>query len=343
MASLQQRQSPLSSTQEQLNRLSSLNLTAFKDNLKKNGLYPLKPSSIEVFQLNLGKMCNQTCHHCHVDAGPDRKEIMSQETMELALGVLRKHRFSIVDLTGGAPEMNPHFRWFVKELKKTGAHILNRCNLTIILANQKYNDLPDFFKEHQVEVISSMPHYTMNHTDRQRGNGVFKKSIEALQRLNRVGYGRDSQLKLNLVYNPSGAYLPSQQSALEKDFKTRLKADWDIDFNQLFCITNMPISRYLEYLIESGNFEHYMTQLVNAFNPSSAQAVMCRSTLSVGWEGSLYDCDFNQMLDLKVDQRAPQHLRDFDLSAVQNREIIIQQHCYGCTAGAGSSCGGTVT
>ncbi len=345
MSSLQARRSPLASSQEQIRQLESpdFQLPRFADKLKEAGLFPLKPKKIEIFQVNLGKMCNQTCHHCHVDAGPDRKEIMSQETMQICVELVREHQFPVVDLTGGAPEMNPHFRWFVTELKKAGAHVMDRCNLTIILANPKYNDLPQFFKEHQVEVVSSLPHFSKNRTDRQRGDGVFDKSIRALKMLNEVGYGQEgSGLKLNLVYNPSGCFLPGDQGGLEREFKARLKADYDIDFNSLYCITNMPISRYLEYLIRTENYESYMTTLVNAFNPAAAGCVMCRNTLSIGWDGQLYDCDFNQMLDLPVQSQNSRHIRDFDLASLEKRDIVLGQHCYGCTAGSGSSCGGAV-
>lgn len=343
MSSLLSRKSDLSSPREQLNHIENptFGLERFSKKLRDAELLPLRPTKIEIFQLNLGKMCNQTCRHCHVDAGPDRTEIMTKETMQICLDLVKRHKFPKVDLTGGAPEMNPNFRWFVEELGKAGAHIIDRCNLTILLANKKYHDLPMFFKEHKVEVVSSLPHYSKNMTDRQRGGGVFDKSIKALQMLNEVGYGQESTgLTLNLVYNPSGCFLPGDQKTLQAEFKKRLKADFGIEFNNLFCITNMPISRYLEYLIESGNYESYMTTLVNAFNPEAAKGVMCRNTLSIGWDGFIYDCDFNQMLDLKVESSAPQHIQDFDLTALESRNIVIGQHCYGCTAGSGSSCGG---
>jgi radical SAM/Cys-rich protein len=288
-------------------------------------------------------MCNQTCKHCHVDAGPDRKEIMTRETMQLCLDALAKTDIRTVDLTGGAPEMNPDFRWFVEGIKALGRHVMVRCNLTIIVANPKYHDLPQFFKTHGIEVVSSLPFYNRRRTDSQRGDGVFERSITALKMLNDVGYGVDGTgLLLNLVYNPAGAFLPGSQSGLEREFKDALLRDFGIRFNQLFAITNLPISRFLDYLIESGNYESYMETLVGAFNPSAAANVMCRNTLSVGWDGYLYDCDFNQMLDLKIEAEKPMHLRDFDVDALAKREIIVNQHCYGCTAGAGSSCGGEV-
>lgn len=318
-------------------------LPLFTERLANAGLFPLKPTGIKIFQINIGKMCNQVCSHCHVDAGPDRKEIMSRETMEQCLQVLRRSNFEIVDLTGGAPEMNPEFRWFVEQIHSLGIHILVRCNLTILIANKKFNDLPEFYKRHHVEVVSSLPFYRADRTDRQRGEGVFKDSITALQMLNEAGYGKaDSGLILNLVYNPSGAFLPSSQAQLEKDFKSELKRHYDIDFNNLYCITNMPISRYLEYLINSGNYEKYMDRLVSAFNPVAAASVMCRNTISISWDGFLFDCDFNQMLNLKV-EGSSDHIKDFDIEKLNSRSIITNQHCYGCTAGTGSSCGGTTT
>lgn len=319
-------------------------LPAFGEKLAPIGLFPLTPTQIDIFQLNVGKMCNQVCKHCHVDAGPDRKEIMTQETMQLCLDVLKNHKFKTIDLTGGAPEMNPHFRWFIEQIRAIDSQIkiIVRCNLTIILANKKYYDLPDFFKKHQIEVVSSLPFYTANRTDSQRGDGVFEDSIKALQMLNKVGYGKEGTgLTLNLVYNPAGAFLPSGQAGLEREFKRALKTKHEIDFNSLFCITNIPISRFLDYLLVSGNYAAYMEKLVNSFNPVAAANVMCRTTLSVGWDGFLYDCDFNQMLDLKVTGKA-KHLRDFEMNELSQRAIVINQHCYGCTAGAGSSCGGEV-
>ncbi len=315
----------------------------FKEKLQSAGLYPLKPTGIEIFQVNMGKMCNQTCKHCHVDAGPDRKEIMSRETMKYCLAALAATDIPFVDLTGGAPEMNPDFRWFVEEIRKLGRHIMVRSNLTIIRANKKYYDLPDFYKKHNIEVIASLPFYSKDRTDRQRGSGVFNTSIQALQMLNEVGYGKEnSDLELNLVHNPAGAFLPPPQAALEKEFKDELKAHFGIEFNNLFVITNLPISRYLENLLKTDNYEDYMRKLVNAFNPAAAKNVMCRNTLSIGWDGYLYDCDFNQMLELKVGCKNSRHISDFDEEALNNREILIGQHCYGCTAGAGSSCGGEI-
>ncbi|MEO6191244.1 MAG: arsenosugar biosynthesis radical SAM (seleno)protein ArsS [Saprospiraceae bacterium] len=318
-------------------------LIPFQQKLEESNLYPLSPTKISIFQINVGKMCNQTCKHCHVDAGPDRKEIMTTETMQQCLDVLACNPSLLtVDLTGGAPEMNPNFRWFVEEIKKLNRHIIVRCNLTIIRANKKYYDLPEFFKQHNIEVVSSLPFYNKDRTDKQRGEGVFEDSIKALQMLNTVGYGLEgSSLILNLVYNPAGAFMPPSQSALEREFKTVLKKDYGIVFHNLFAITNLPISRFLDYLLESGNYQNYMDKLIEAYNPIAASNVMCRNTISIGWDGYLYDCDFNQMLEMKVDCKN-KHISDYNSAQLQSRNIVVNQHCYGCTAGAGSSCGGVV-
>lgn len=308
---------------------------------------PLKSTGIEVLQINVGKMCNQVCAHCHVDAGPDRKEIMNRETMSQCVEVMRNNSdLTTIDLTGGAPEMNPDFRWFVEQINavRPDVNIIVRSNLTIIVANKKYYDLPEFFKKHHIEVSSSLPYFSASRTDAQRGDGVFNASIQALTMLNEVGYGKEnSGLILNLVYNPTGAFLPDDQGALERQFKHELKRRFDIDFNKLFAITNLPVSRFLEYLINSGNYEEYMEKLVQAFNPVAAANVMCRNTISVGWDGYLYDCDFNQMLEMKVAAKSSQHILDYDTEVLEERTILFNQHCYGCTAGAGSSCGGTTS
>jgi radical SAM/Cys-rich protein len=320
--------------------VDTLHLPAFHEKLREAGLFPLAPVAPAVLQINVGKMCNQVCKHCHVDAGPDRKEIMTRETMQLCLDALAQTDIPTVDLTGGAPEMNPDFRWFVEQIRALGRHVIVRCNLTIIVANKKYHDLPEFFQAHGVEVVSSLPFYTAAKTDSQRGDGVFEDSIRALKMLNAVGYGQEGTgLVLNLVYNPAGAFLPGSQKGLQDQFKRMLFKDHGIVFNQLFAITNLPVSRYLDYLIESGNYAGYMEKLVNAFNPVAATGVMCRNTVSVSWDGYLYDCDFNQMLDLKVASPV-RHIRDFDAGALAGRAVVVNQHCYGCTAGSGSSCGG---
>jgi radical SAM/Cys-rich protein len=349
LKSLHATHNPLSKTERQLEILSNGifkngSLPTFSEKIKQSNQFPLRPSKIEILQINVGYMCNQVCAHCHVDAGPDRKEIMTIETMEQILEVLKTTKVTTLDLTGGAPEMNPNFRWFVEEASKIGVKdFIVRSNLTIILANKKYHDLPEFFAKHNIHVISSLPYYKKEKTDKQRGDGVFDKSIQALQILNKVGYGKEnSNLKLDLVYNPSGAFLPTDQMALQHDFKKALKEDFDIDFNSLFAITNLPISRFLDYLINSDNYEDYMYSLVEAYNPKAVQNVMCKNTISVSWDGYLYDCDFNQMLGLKV-AASEKHISQFNEENLTNRNIIISQHCYGCTAGAGSSCQGTVT
>ncbi len=343
--SLKARKSDLSESSEQLDRLNNFSprvqqLPSFSAKMKEVGLFPLKTTPLEIFQINMGKMCNQACKHCHVDAGPDRREIMTRETMEKILTVLKTSSTHTVDLTGGAPEMNPNFRWFVEQLSLLKKKIIVRCNLTIIMANKSYHDLPHFYKKHNIQIVSSLPYYDKEKTDRQRGDGVFLDSIAALKLLNEIGYGQEgSGLKLDLVYNPAGAFLPGDQAALQNDFKKELMRLYKIEFNQLYAITNIPISRYLDYLIETENYEGYMEKLVNAFNPMAAKGVMCRNTISISWDGYLYDCDFNQMLDLKING-GKVHLNQYDELSMSSRSIILNQHCYGCTAGAGSSCGG---
>ncbi|MEO6694432.1 MAG: arsenosugar biosynthesis radical SAM (seleno)protein ArsS [Ignavibacteria bacterium] len=346
--SLKFRNSDLAIAQEQIKILNKQSVNfkhrSFDHYVSGTGIEKLSSRKVEIFQINLGKMCNQTCRHCHVDAGPDRKEIMTREIMSLCLDKLSKSDIATVDLTGGAPEMNPDFRWFVTELSRLNRHIIVRCNLTIILSNPRFNDLPAFFAKHNIEVVSSLPYYQKINTDRQRGDGVFEKSILALNLLNEIGYGRENTgLILNLVYNPSGAFLPASQHSLEKDFKKELLEKHGIVFNNLYTITNMPISRFLEYLIDSGNYELYMEKLINAFNTESVESVMCTNTVSIGWDGYLYDCDFNQMLELKINNSDKSHISNFDPDYLNTRDIITGQHCFGCTAGAGSSCGGSIT
>ncbi len=342
--SLLARQHPLASTAEQRSILAnSTAIPPFEQRMAAVNLHPLYATGITVFQINLGKLCNQTCRHCHVDAGPDRQEIMSRETAELCMAVLAKTDIPTVDITGGAPELNPNFRWLVERARALGRHVMDRCNLSVLLLPSQA-DLADFLARHRVEIIASLPYFRAAQTDAQRGNGVFQKSIEALRLLNRIGYGqRDSGLVLNLVHNPVGAFLPPRQEAVEMHFRRELQRAYGIVFNRLYTITNMPISRFLEFLIESGNYAGYMERLANAFNPAAAAGVMCRYTISVGWDGTLYDCDFNQMLDLPVNHDAPRHIRDFDPVRLHTRRIMTGNHCYGCTAGAGSSCGGAVT
>tara|TARA_B100000508_G_scaffold141091_1_gene146290 strand:+ start:16169 stop:17233 length:1065 start_codon:yes stop_codon:yes gene_type:complete len=343
LQSLQKRGSYLSQAQNQINLLEKEKLhgTRFSEKLKEHGQFPLKPDPLEIMQVNVGYMCDLTCEHCHVDAGPDRKEIMTQETMELILKAIDQVGVKTVDLTGGAPEMNPNFKWFVEELSKRNVHVIVRSNLTILVSNKNFRTYPEFMKEHGIEIIASLPCYTQDNVDKQRGSGVFNRSIEALRVLNELGYGKEgSGLDLHLVFNPGGASLPPDQKGLENDYKIRLKEDWGIEFNNLYTITNLPISRYLDFLLAADKYESYMDTLVNAYNPVAADNVMCKNTLSIDWEGYMYDCDFNQMLQLKV-AGDRQHIKDFNHKEILNRYIKIGQHCYGCTAGAGSSCQGT--
>jgi radical SAM/Cys-rich protein len=339
--SLKSRRLPLASGDHQLARLRRLSVEqTFRDALRSEGLWPLRPTAIEILQVNVGKLCNQTCRHCHVDAGPDRTEVMSRETAEQCVDVLRRFAIPVVDITGGAPELNPSFRWLVEQCTSLGRHVIDRCNLTV-LETGPHRELPEFFAEHRVELICSLPHYESACTDTQRGQGVFEKSIRALRRLNALGYGDgQSGLRLVLVTNPVGAGLPGAQACLEIEWKRELKARHDVSFDALYTITNMPISRHLEWLQQTDNLEGYMGTLVQAFNPQAAHGVMCRSMVSVGWDGRLYDCDFNQMLDIPIADEVHRHIRDFDLAALQARAIVTDRHCFGCTAGTGSSCGG---
>lgn len=313
----------------------------FDEKLSEKGL-ELRSSVVDTLQVNVGKLCNQACKHCHVDASPTRTEIMTRETAEACLEVLRKYKIPTLDITGGAPELNPSFRYLVTEARNAGAKVMVRHNLTVMFEPHQ-EDLPQFFAENEVEVVSSLPYFLQQQTDAQRGAGVFDKSVEAMRRLNAVGYGIEGNgLILNLVYNPVGAFLPPAQEAIEADFKRELAHRYDLHFNNLYTITNMPIARFLDYLRRSGNEERYMTKLVNAFNPSTVSGLMCRNIISVDWTGKLFDCDFNQMLEITVDESLPQTIHDFTPEAFANRPIKTAAHCFGCTAGAGSSCGGTV-
>lgn len=310
--------------------------------LNASSLYPLTASGVTTMQINLGARCNLACRHCHVGAGPHRAEEMSRETMEICLETLQKERIGIIDVTGGAPEMNPNYRWFIERCAKTGRRVKTRTNLAV-LSEDDFTGLPAFLAKNNVEVIASLPYFTAETADRQRGNGVFDKSIAALRSLNRAGYGiENSPLSLCLVYNPCGAYLPPSQNSIEADFRRELLKRYGITFTNLYTITNMPIGRFLDYLTQSKNLERYMERLKASYNPSAAANVMCRDTVSVGWDGGLYDCDFNQMLGLKCGHGAPEGIIRFDSMAMKNRRIVTGIHCYGCTAGAGSSCGGTI-
>ena len=341
--SLQRRDHELASASAQLRVLNNgaASLRRFDDALAESDLFPLAATGIEILQINVGKLCNQTCKHCHVDAGPDRTESMTAETADLCLATLAATDIATLDITGGAPELNPSFRRLVTEGARLGRHVIDRCNLSILLLPSQQG-LAEFLAEHRVEIVASLPYFLAERTDAQRGEGVFDKSIEALRLLNSLGYGaQGSGLRLNLVYNPTGAFLPPPQAAVEADFRRELRDRHDIVFNSLYAITNMPISRFLEFLLRSGNYDRYMQKLIQAYNPAAAPGVMCRNMLSVGWDGTLYDCDFNQMLELPVGFGVAAHIRDFAAGALDRRRIVTGQHCFGCTAGAGSSCGGT--
>ena len=308
---------------------------------EKIGGAELRSHAVDTLQVNVGKICNQACKHCHVDASPVRTEIMRRDVIDACLRVLRAYRIPTLDITGGAPEMIPDFRYFVTEARKLNTKVIIRHNLTVMF-EEGMRDLPEFFAENETEIVCSLPYFLQTQTDAQRGKGVFDKSIEALKRLNAAGYGAGGNLVLNLVYNPVGAYLPPAQAALEADFRRELKERYDISFNNLFTITNMPIARYLDWLRRSGNETSYLQKLVNAFNPAAISGLMCRNLISVDWQGRLYDCDFNQMLELGLENDLPKTIFDFDLEKLKNRQIVTANHCFGCTAGAGSSCGGTV-
>lgn len=340
--SLKGRGNPLSETQNQFSILNStLNyIPAFSKAITDSGK-TLQPIDLEILQINVGYMCNLTCEHCHVDAGPDRKEMMDRETMKHCLRLIDASNVKMVDLTGGAPEMNHDFQWFVEELSKRNVEIIVRSNLTILVSGKKYKSYPEFFKKHNVTVIASLPCYSQGNVDKQRGDGTFVKSIEALQILNELGYGQEgSGLKLHLVFNPGGASLPGAQASLQEAYKVQLKKDFDIVFNDLYCITNVPISRFLDFLNNTGKLEDYMTLLSNSFNPATVENVMCTNTLSVKWDGTLFDCDFNQMLEMDIDTRVADNIKDFTPEMFTARQIKLHQHCFACTAGAGSSCQG---
>jgi radical SAM/Cys-rich protein len=304
---------------------------------------PLHADGISVLQINVGKRCNQACHHCHVDAGPDRTEVMPPDVVDACLRFLHSTEIPTLDITGGAPELHPQFRQIVREARAAGRHVIDRCNLTITrLPN--YADLPEFLAAQQVEVIASLPSFAAKQTDAQRGEGVFDDSIAALRRFNQLGYGVEGAgLVLNLVTNPVGAFLPAAQQPLETYWRRELQRRHGVTFNRLYTITNMPISRFLQFLIDSGNLQAYMEKLVAAFNPATVDGLMCRYTLSVGWDGRLYDCDFNQMIELGTAVGLPATIFEAEAAALAHRPIVVGEHCFGCTAGAGSSCGGSVS
>ena len=318
----------------------------FSESLKGIALSPtgvLPADSVSIVQVNLGKRCNQACLHCHVEAGPDRTEEMSAEVADRILALLQRSScVTTLDITGGAPELCPEFRKLVLGARALGHNVIDRCNLTILF-EPGFEDLAQFLADNQVQVVASLPCYSSANVDKQRGKGTFSKSIEALQLLNSLGYGQDPNLELNLVYNPVGAHLPPAQAKLEADYKVRLHEDFGIVFNHLFTITNMPISRYLHALLRDGLYDDYMSTLVQAFNPSTVAGLMCRHQISIGYTGKLYDCDFNQMLELGTEPEAAGHIDELEsFDALNGREIATAPHCFGCTAGAGSSCGGAL-
>ncbi len=309
----------------------------------------IHPLSIETLQVNITKMCNQACKHCHVDSSPLRREEIDLRTVDKCLEILKNNdEIKNLDLTGGAPELSKHFRYFVEEAKKLNKHVMIRHNLTVMfdphpVTGESNIDLPDFFAKNNVELISSMPYYQEYLTDKQRGKGVFNKSIDALKILNAKGYGiEDSDLILDLVYNPIGAYLPATQCELKSKFKKELFNLYGITFNDLFVMTNMPINRFEQDLKRRDGYSEYIIKLVNAFNPIAAEGIMCRSMISVGHDGKLYDCDFNQMIDMTITNGYEKSIFHFDFGQLINRKIKVGSHCFGCTAGAGSSCGGEI-
>jgi radical SAM/Cys-rich protein len=299
---------------------------------------------IDVLQVNMGKYCNLACIHCHVESGPNRTELMSRETVDAVLGFLGRTNIPTVDITGGAPELNPTFDYLVESSVGLGRHVMDRCNLTVIFEPGK-DYLPEFFKRHRVELVCSLPCYSEENVDRQRGKGTFELSIRALQIFNELGYGQsESGLVLNLVYNPVGPHLPPPQDQLEQDYKRILKEKFGIIFNRLYCLSNMPITRYATHLKLLGEYEQYRELLERSFNPSTLDQVMCRNLVSIGWEGTIYDCDFNQMLDLPIRDAEGKALNISMLSVdqVQHLPVTVGDHCYACTAGSGSSCGGAL-
>ena len=348
--SLHYRREPLASPETQLQTLAGVRFSNgteanFYKDVVSSGWPVLAPGALEIFQINLGKLCNMTCRHCHVDSGPDRVlENMDRETVDACLQAIDLSGAHTVDLTGGAPELNPNFEYLVDACVERGKHVMDRCNLTILMV-RRYQHLPTWFAERGVEVICSLPHYRKLNTDSQRGKGTYTKSIEAIRRLNKAGYGQGNpNLRLTLVTNPVGAFLSGDQGTMEQEWKNALARNHDVYFDRLIAINNMPISRFLEWLLESGNLEGYMERLVNAFNPATIAGLMCRNTISISWDGRIFDCDFNQMLEIEsklMDGSRP-HVKDFNLHMLNQRQIQTARHCYGCTAGAGSSCGGSI-
>ena len=343
VTSLTTRHVPLAHPEEQLRLLeaSAAPYPEFRSRLASAGWPDFRAAQPEVFQINLGKLCNMTCRHCHVDAGPDRTDaMMSRETVDACLRAIDALPVTTVDLTGGAPELHPEFRYLVEEARRRGKHVIDRCNLSVLLLPRN-EGLASWLGEHGVEVVASLPHYRQRNTDAQRGDGAFEKSIAALRLLNEWGYGHGNpQRRLSLMMNPAGAFLAPKQHEAESEWKAALARDFGILFDRLLTLNNMPISRFLEWLVDSENLDEYMERIVTAFNGDTVGGLMCRNTISVSWDGRLFDCDFNQMLDLEAQPATPMTVATFDFTQWQQRSIVTRAHCYGCTAGGGSSCGG---
>ena len=344
VVSLHARQAPLDSPAEQLRRLNAVagEDLDFEKALLAAGFDGLRPTALDIFQINLGKLCNMTCRHCHVDAGPDRFDaMMSRETVDACLRALDQTTAHTVDLTGGAPELHPEFKYLVEAAVARGKHVIDRCNLSVLLL-QRNRGLVEWLGERGVEIVASLPHYRRRNTDAQRGDGAFEKSIEALRLLNAGGYGKgDPRKRLTLMSNPAGAFLAASQHSMEAEWKASLERDFGVHFDRLFALNNMPISRFLEWLVETDNLDSYMARLVKSFNGATIAGLMCRNTISISWDGRLFDCDFNQMLDLDaLPDDTAMRVENFDFEAWQGRRVVTRRHCFGCTAGAGSSCGG---
>lgn len=347
--SLRARRSPVADPAWQLQRLldweaglSAPDEANFSERVAEAGVSPLNAAQLDIFQVNLGKLCNMTCRHCHVDAGPDRTDaMMSDAVFDDVLAAMARSGAHTLDITGGAPELHPRFRELIEAGRRLDMHVMDRCNLTILLV-RRFEDLPQWLAAQEVEIVASLPHVRARNTDAQRGEGTYDRSIEALRRLNEVGYGQgDPARRLTLVSNPAGAFLGASQTSLEGEWKQTLVREFGVGFDRLLVLNNMPVSRYLEWLIETGNFETYMERLLAAFNPATIDGLMCRNTLSVSWDGRVFDCDFNQMLDIEAEMpRTGSRIADFDPEAWLARRVVTAPHCFGCTAGAGSGCGG---
>lgn len=322
--------------------LSGQGLGSFAKYLEDFSAFPLHATSVEILQMNITRRCNLCCRHCHVGGAPDRKEEMSRENMEACLRAAAHPKVTTIDITGGSPEMHPHLEWFLGEAGKMGKKLMVRSN-GVILLEDDYKHFLDVYADNRVEVVVSLPNLHSDRTERMRGDGIFKGIVTALKKLNDLGYGQpNSDFKLHLVHNPVGAFLPGSQQSMENEYRTQLRRDHGIEFNQLFCLTNCPVGRYLDFLKSSGNLQDYMELLKSSFNATTIENLMCRITLSVGYDGKLYDCDFNQILDLPLKPGVPAHIQNFDFDKLAHREIVVRNHCFACTAGCGSSCQGAL-